>query len=59
MPAIRTDLPDPISHDCAKKEASMLTILIAALTFAAVRGLVALAHSLRDVPRSNDDMVWF
>jgi hypothetical protein len=37
----------------------MLTVLIAALAYGVLRALVAAALSWRDVPRSNDDMVFF
>jgi hypothetical protein len=37
----------------------MLTILIIALAYATARGAFAAARSLRDLPRSNDDMVFF
>jgi hypothetical protein len=37
----------------------MLTVLVAAAAIAAVRGVVAAVLSWRDVPRSNDDMVFF
>ena len=37
----------------------MLTVLILALAYAAVRGAIAAARSLRDLPHSNDDMVFY
>jgi hypothetical protein len=37
----------------------MLIVLIAALACAALRGVAAVAMSWRDVPQSNDDMVFF
>jgi len=37
----------------------MLTVLFAALGYAALRTLASAALSWRDVPRSNDDMVFF
>lgn len=37
----------------------MLTILIIALVYASVRGAIAAARSWRDLPRSNEDMVFF
>jgi hypothetical protein len=37
----------------------MLTILIIGGVYAAVRVGIAAARSLRDLPHSNDDMVFF
>lgn len=37
----------------------MLFVLIAAVAYAALRTLAFAAVSWRDVPRSNDDMVFF
>lgn len=37
----------------------MLTVLITASAYVALRALVAAALSWRDLPRSNDDMVYF
>jgi hypothetical protein len=37
----------------------MLTVLFAAVAYAALRGLVSAIVSWRDVPRSNDDLVFF
>ena len=37
----------------------MLTLLILALAYAGVRAVVAATRSLRDLPRSNDDMVFY
>lgn len=37
----------------------MLTVLILALACAGVRLLVAGALSLRDLPRCNDDMIFY
>ena len=37
----------------------MLTVLLIALGYAAIRGGLFAARSLRDLPRSNDDMVYF
>jgi hypothetical protein len=37
----------------------MLTILILAAAYAVARGAIAAARSLSDLPRSNDDMVFF
>lgn len=37
----------------------MLTILIIAVVFGAARGLLAIARSWRDLPHSNEDMVYF
>ena len=37
----------------------MLTVLIGALAYGALRTLVLAALSWRDLPRSNDDMVFF
>ena len=37
----------------------MLTVLMAALAYGALRALVSAALSLRDLPRSNNDMVFF
>jgi hypothetical protein len=37
----------------------MITVVFIALVGAAVRGLFVAALSWRDVPRSNEDMVFF
>ena len=37
----------------------MLTVLIIAAAYAAARGLFAALRSWRDLPRSNEDMVYF
>jgi hypothetical protein len=37
----------------------MLTALILALACAGVRALLAAAFPLRDLPRSNDDMIFY
>jgi hypothetical protein len=37
----------------------MLTILAIALAYAGIRGAVAAFRSLRELPRSNEDMVFF
>jgi hypothetical protein len=37
----------------------MLTVLIVALTYAGVRGVIAVARSWQDLPHSNEDMVYF
>jgi hypothetical protein len=37
----------------------MLTVLIVALGYAALRAGMFAVRSWRDVPRSNDDMVFF
>jgi hypothetical protein len=37
----------------------MLTILIIGLAYAAARGAVVAARSWRDLPHSNEDMVYF
>ena len=37
----------------------MLTILIVAAAYAAVRGAFAALRSWRDLPRCNEDMVYF
>lgn len=37
----------------------MLTLLLAALGYAAVRGTVAAVRMWRELPRCNDDMVFF
>jgi hypothetical protein len=37
----------------------MITVLLAVLAYAALRGLALAALSWRDLPRSNDDMVFF
>ena len=37
----------------------MLTVFFIAVAYAAVRGAVAAARSWRDLPHSNDDMVFF
>ncbi len=37
----------------------MLSILVLALLFGAVRTLVSLTAAWRSVPRSNDDLVFF
>lgn len=57
LPAVL--LLDRISHDRAKKGTPMFTVLILALLWGGWRLAHAAAHSLRDLPRSNDDMVFF
>ena len=52
-------LLDRISHDRAKKGTAMFTVLILALLWGGWRLADAAARSLRDLPRSNDDMVFF
>jgi hypothetical protein len=37
----------------------MLTLLLIAVAYVALRTLASAALSWRDVPRSNDDMVFF
>ena len=37
----------------------MIAILILVLAYAGVRGAAAAIASLRDLPRSNDDMVFY
>ena len=37
----------------------MLTVLLAALAVAAIRAVIAAAQSWRDIPHSNEDMVFF
>ena len=37
----------------------MLTLLILAVAYGGVRVLIAAVTSLRDVPRSNDDMIFY
>jgi hypothetical protein len=37
----------------------MLTVLILALAYAGARALVAAVQSLRNLPRSNDDMIFY
>jgi hypothetical protein len=37
----------------------MITVLIAALAYAGVRALLFAALSWREIPRSNEDMVFF
>jgi hypothetical protein len=37
----------------------MLTVLILALVYAGVRALLAAARSLRALPHSNDDMIFY
>jgi hypothetical protein len=37
----------------------MLTVLFAAVAYAALRAIASAVVSWRDVPRSNDDMVFF
>ena len=37
----------------------MLTVLILALAYGAVRTAIAAVRSLRELPRSNDDMVFY
>ena len=37
----------------------MLTVMFLALAYAAVRTAIGAVRSLRDLPRSNDDMVFY
>jgi hypothetical protein len=37
----------------------MLTVLILAIAYVGVRALVSAAQSLRQLPRSNDDMIFY
>ena len=37
----------------------MLTVLLAALGYGALRAAVVAVRAVRDLPRSNDDMVFF
>lgn len=37
----------------------MLSVLILALVYAGVRTLFVASRALRDLPRSNDDMVFY
>ena len=48
-----------ISHDCAKKGNSMLTLLALAALYGAGRLAYGAWRSLRALPRCNDDMVFF
>jgi hypothetical protein len=50
----------PISHDRAEKEGNAMLILIVPLAlFVAVRAARAVRESLRGVPRSNRDWIWY
>lgn len=42
-----------------RKETAMLTVLIAALGYAAVRIALSALRGWRELPRTNDDMVFF
>ena len=42
-----------------RKGFSMLSLLILALVYAGLRTLAFAIRSLRDVPRSNDDMIFY
>jgi hypothetical protein len=48
-----------ISHDRAKKGNAMLLLFFALVVFALVRAVQAAAESLRGLPRSNEDWIWF
>ena len=48
-----------VSHDRAKKGIAMFTILILSLLWGGWRVTAAAVRSLRGLPRSNDDMVFF
>jgi hypothetical protein len=50
---------DPISHERAKKGCSMLILLALAGTYAGWRAVRAAWMSLRNLPRSNDDLVFW
>jgi len=49
----------PKIRTLVRRKEIMLTVLILAAAYAAARGAIAAARSLGDLPRSNDDMVFF
>jgi hypothetical protein len=50
---------EPISHDCAKKGFAMLVLLALLVAYGGGRALHAAWSSLRNLPRSNDDLVFW
>ena len=50
---------DPISHERAKKGLAMLILFALAGTYAGWRAVRAAWMSLRNLPRSNDDLVFW
>lgn len=48
-----------ISHDCAKKGNLMFTILIIAGVYGVYRVARAAIESLRELPRTNEDMIFY
>lgn len=50
----------PISHNRAKKKGNAMLLLIVPLAlFVLVRAVRAVRESLRGVPRSNRDWIWY
>jgi hypothetical protein len=52
-------LPAHVSHNRAKKGKIVIAILSLAALYAGWRIVRAAVAALRDLPRSNDDMVFF
>jgi hypothetical protein len=48
-----------ISHECAKKGTEMLALLLIAAGYGGWRGARAAVNSVRTLPRTNDDMVFW
>jgi hypothetical protein len=48
----------PISHGRAKKGIIVITLLVLVIAWAAWRGFAAFVRLVRELPRSNEDMVF-
>lgn len=48
-----------ISHNRAEKGNAMLFILAAVAVFAGIQAIRAALASLRSLPRSNEDWIWY
>jgi len=48
-----------ISHDRAKKGTAMFTVLLIAAAYGGWRLVHAALESLRELPRTNDDMIFY
>ena len=53
--------PQPvcISHDCAKKGTPMFILLLIAAAYGGWRAVRAALESLRGLPRTNEDMIFY